>query len=162
MQRALLRRFMTAVCKAPRRSLMVGVAAVLAFGTGASVVAAGSGALPPIQLIRFARGASSAAVGSAVVRGDRDLYAFKARAGQLLMLCISAVENNAAFEVYAPGAQPRLVDDIVEITGAALPGAGAGNDAMRWTGRLPVSGAYLVVVGGTRGNATYRLAVTLH
>jgi hypothetical protein len=49
----------------------------------------------------------------------------------------------------------------LEIAGEALPGAGEGEDAARWTGVLPQSGAYLLVAGSTRGNATYRLTVEI-
>ena len=138
----------------------------LASGTFASDAVKGaeappSAATPPVQPIRFARGASSTGVNSAVVRGDRNLYSVQVRAGQRLTLRISALENNAVFNVYLPGARPGMSDDAVEVTGTALPGFGEGSDVRRWSGRLPLSGRYLVVVGGTRGNATYRLAVTL-
>lgn len=114
-----------------------------------------------IEPIRFARGASSAEVRGAVVRGERALYSIDAREGQRMSLHIRAVENNAVFQVYAPGARPETRDAVLEIVGEALPGAGEGEDATRWTGKLPRSGAYLLVVGATRGNATYTLTVTI-
>ena len=111
--------------------------------------------------IRFARGSSGAAVAGSVVRGERALYSLEARAGQTLTARISAPENNAVFQLYAPGARAALRDGMLEITGQALPGAGDGADARGWQGRLPADGAYLFVVGGTRGNARYRLDVTV-
>ena len=69
--------------------------------------------------------------------------------------------NNAVFQVHAPGARPETRDYGLEIVGQALAGAGEGDDATRWTGTLPQSGSYLVVVGATRGNASYRLTVTI-
>ena len=114
-----------------------------------------------IEPIRFARGASKAEVEGAVIRGERALYSFKARAGQIASLRISALEDNAVFQLYAPGAKPEMRDSVPEILGDALPGAGEGEDAVRWEGSLPDSGAYLLVVGPTRGNAEYRLTVTI-
>jgi hypothetical protein len=111
--------------------------------------------------IRFARGASGAEVSGAVVRGERAFYSLGARAGQAMGLRITALEDNAVFQLYAPGAVLREVDGGVEVAGTALPGAGEGEDARAWDGRLPASGDYLIVVGGTRGNATYRLRVTV-
>ena len=71
-------------------------------------------------------------------------------------------EDNAVFQVYTPGARAKRGDYGVEIGGSkALPGAGEGQDAKRWSGVLPVTGTYLVVVGPIRGNATYKLRVTV-
>jgi len=84
----------------------------------------------------------------------------ESRAGQMLTARITAVEDNAVFQLYAPGARVQHHDGAVEIMGSALPNAGEGNDARSWHGRLPQSGVYLFVVGGTRGNATYRLTIT--
>jgi hypothetical protein len=114
-----------------------------------------------LEPIRFARGASTAEVRGAVVRGERALYSIQAREGQRMSLRITAVEHNAVFQVYAPGAEVKTGDFGVEVVGEALPGAGEGDDATRWAGELPRSGAYTIVVGGTRGNATYRLTVTI-
>jgi hypothetical protein len=40
--------------------------------------------------------------------------------------------------------------------------AGETDDATVWQGTLPVSGKYLIVVGGTRGNAAYKLKITIY
>jgi hypothetical protein len=123
----------------------------------ASVSAAQESAKP----IRFARGATSAAIEGAVVRGDRDLYTLGARQGQAAQFSIASAEKNAVFQIYAPGAVHSLQDGIHEVSGTALPGAGEADDATAWSGRLPASGTYLIVVGGTRGNASYRLSVAV-
>lgn len=102
------------------------------------------------QPIRFARGANSAEVSGAVVRGEVARYTVNARQGQTLHLGITALEDNAVFQLYPPGRDA-----------AALPGAAEGEDAIRWSGRLPRSGDYRIVVGATRGNATYRLSVRI-
>jgi hypothetical protein len=62
---------------------------------------------------------------------------------------ISSLEDNAVFQIYVPGHEQTL------------DGAGEGDDATEWSGELPVSGDYRIVVGGTRGNASYRLEVTI-
>ncbi len=116
---------------------------------------------PQVQPIRFARGASGAEVQGAVVRGERALFSLEARAGQTLTARITAPEDNAVFQIWHPGAVPRQQDGMAMVDGTALPGAGEGEDARSWSGRLPASGAYLIVVGGTRGNAAFRLSVTV-
>jgi hypothetical protein len=116
----------------------------------------------PIEIIRFDRGASNKDITGAVIRGERSLYSIDARLGQRLSVSISATEDNAVFQIYAPGAQAERHDYGVEIVGAkALPGAGEGEDAKSWSSILPITGTYLVVVGPTYGNATYKLKVAI-
>ena len=79
-----------------------------------------------------------------------------------MRLRVTAVEQNAAVQVWLPGATLPADDPMGEITGETLPGAGEGQDATAWSGRLPRSGTYLVVVGPTRGGATYRLHVSIN
>ena len=75
-------------------------------------------------------------------------------------LKITALEKNAVFQVWRPGARLAAVaSDPIE--GLTLPGAGEGDDATEWHGPLPESGEYLVVVGGTRGNASYRFTLKI-
>jgi len=116
---------------------------------------------PAVEPIHFAHGTSSTEVRGAVIRGERALYSFEARGGQRLTLHIDALENNATFQVYVPGARSEMRDYGLEVIGQALPGTAEGEDATRWTGTLPQSGSYLLVVGATRGNATYHLVVTI-
>lgn len=101
------------------------------------------------QKLRFARGASSATVHGAVVRGDRDRYYVGAKKGQTMSVKITSEEDNAVFQVYLPGEEE------------ALPGAGDGDDAKDWSGELPSDAEYVIVVGGTRGNASYTLKVSI-
>ena len=112
--------------------------------------------------IRFAGGASSATVEGAAIRGELELYSLEARAGQTMTVSITSLENNAVFQIWQPGARvARDRDNLITVTGQALPRAGETDDAMRWTGTLPASGRYLFVVGGTRGNASFRLQVAI-
>jgi hypothetical protein len=106
--------------------------------------------------IKFARGKSSATLENSVVRGDRDFYTFEARAKQTLSLKITSIENNAVFDLYAPGAKIKKVDGYYEVAGREL-----ATEQTSRKGPLPASGKYLIVVGGTRGNATYKLTVAI-
>ena len=101
------------------------------------------------QKIRFARGSSSATVRGTVVRGDRDRYYLAAKKGQTMSVKITSEEDNAVFQVYLPGEEE------------ALSGAGDGDDAKDWSGELPSDAEYVIVVGGTRGNASYTLKVSI-
>lgn len=111
--------------------------------------------------IKFKRGSSSGTVSGAVVRGDRDQYFMMAGAGQWMEVKISSLENNAVFQlsIYQYGTG----EDV------QLEGAENGDDAYYWYGKLPRPGyskdgkqnAVDIVVGGTRGNASYDLTVTI-
>ena len=101
------------------------------------------------QKVRFAKGSSSTTISGAVVRGDRDRYYLGASKGQTMSVKITSLEDNAVFQVFLPGEQE------------ALPGAGEEDDATNWSGELPDYAEYGIVVGGTRGNATYKLTVSI-
>ena len=100
--------------------------------------------------IRFAPGTSSGVVEGSVVRGESDIYTLKAKTGQQMNVRITSVEDNAVFQIFQPGAGQK-----------ALPGAADGQDAKTWKGKLPATGEYRIVVGGTRGNCSYKLTVTI-
>lgn len=99
-----------------------------------------------VKRIKFARGKSSATVSNSVIRGDRDTYILGAKGGQKMTVRIASLENNAVFQIQTPD-------------GDFLSGADEGDDAMKWTGELPSTGDYKIIVGGTRGNASYKLTV---
>src|SRR3954470_3365678 len=96
--------------------------------------------------IHFESGRTTKVIKDAVVRGDTDRYLLHARAGQTLIVHITSVESNAVFDIYRPGGR-RTLENAQESTD--------------WTGPLPRSGDYIIEVGGTRGNATYTLEVTV-
>ena len=98
--------------------------------------------------IRFAKGRHSATVSNSVVRGDRDTYILGAGAGQMMTVGIKSLEDNAVFQIENPD-------------GEYLDGAGETNDATTFYGQLPDKGDYKIIVGGTRGNASYKLTVTI-
>lgn len=101
------------------------------------------------QKVRFARGTSSTTIRGAVVRGDRDRYYVGAKAGQTMTVSITSPGSNAVFQIYFSGEQE------------ALEGAADGDDATKWSGRLPADNEYVIVVGGTRGNARYTLRLSI-
>jgi hypothetical protein len=127
------------------------------------VLTLGARAAEPVPVpkpIFFARGSSSGTAGGHVLRGERALYSLKAAAGQTLTVTITTPDDNAVFQIYQPDtAIGRDADGLLEFKGPALHGAADGEDATRWSGRLPRAGTYLIVVGSTRGNARYSMDV---
>ncbi|SKA39503.1 hypothetical protein SAMN02745126_06246 [Enhydrobacter aerosaccus] len=118
--------------------------------------------VPKPRAIFFATGSSKGTVGGHVARGERDLYSLGAKAGQIMTITITAPDDNAVFQIYEPGTKvERDADGTLDFKGKPLPGVGDGDDATRWSGRLPQTGLYLIVVGGTRGNARYSMDVKI-
>ena len=66
-----------------------------------------------------------------------------ARSGQTMALSISSLEDNAVFD---------LIDPSGTILGSELK-----NEKIS----LPSTGDYQIIVGGTRGNANYDLAIAI-
>jgi hypothetical protein len=99
--------------------------------------------------VRFARGTSATTIRNAVIRGERDRYLVAAKAGQTMTVKITSLDKNAVFQIYLSGEQE------------SLPGAGETDDATKWSGRLPADNEYVIVVGGTRGNASYTLTISI-
>ena len=99
--------------------------------------------------IHFPRGSTAITLHGTVVRGDRDTYVLRARAQQTMRVRLTSLEQNAVFQLYQPGKH------------ATVQGAGEGEDATVWSGTVPVTGDYTIVVGATRGNTSYTLAVSI-
>jgi len=99
--------------------------------------------------IRFPRGANSTTISGSVVRGTQDRYILGAREGQTMTVQIRSLEDNAVFQIYLPGEQE------------SLEGAGESDDAKSWSGKIPVTIDYIIVVGASRGNASYKLEVKI-
>lgn len=93
--------------------------------------------------VKFASGANSTTIKQSVIRGERDTYLLGAKQEQQMNLKITSLEKNAVFEVIAPG------------------GKTIKQEATTWSGKLPANGDYQIVVGGTRGNASYELTVEI-
>ena len=101
------------------------------------------------QRIKFAKGENSATVSGSVLRGEQDSYLVGGREGQKMSVKISSDGKNAVFQIRDAA------------SGKYLSGAGASDDATEWSDPLPTTGDYEIVVGGTRGNADYKLSVTV-
>lgn len=85
-----------------------------------------------------------------VLRGDRRKHTtLFAKTGQTLDVNITSDEDNAVFQIYLPGEK------------GTLPGAGEMDDAKKFIGKVPIDGEYVIVVGPTRGNATYKLSYSI-
>ena len=91
----------------------------------------------------FDAGRSGTTVSDSVVRGDRDVYVLGAQGGQQMYLSITSLEDNAVFDVVTPSGI---------ILGTEM------TDEMFF---LPHTGDYEIIVGGTRGNATYDLSIDI-
>lgn len=94
--------------------------------------------------IQFPRGESSAKVSGAVIRGESDVYTLGAKENQTMNLSISSTEANAVFKLVDPNGN-TLAEDVTT-----------------WSDTLPLTGDYQVFVGGTRGNASYTLQVSIN
>lgn len=95
------------------------------------------------ERLKFATGATSTLVEDSVIRGERRAYLAGAQANQDLRVSITSLENNAVFDLVSPTGESM----IQEATSATV--------------SLPATGDYSIVVGGTRGNASYKLQVEI-
>jgi hypothetical protein len=93
--------------------------------------------------VQFEAGRNGTVINHAVVRGERDVYLLKAQGGQQMKIALTLTEQNAAFDVVSPSG------DILT------------TEAQSETVLLPHTGEYQVIVGSTRGNATYELQITI-
>ena len=101
-----------------------------------------------IQRVRFEPGANSATIKTSVLNGTRDLYLLGAQKGQFMSIRIVSLEDNAVFDVVAPPNDTGKRQTLKQ-------------EAYAWSSTLPETGDYQIVVGSTRGNASYRLQVTI-
>lgn len=90
-------------------------------------------------VVKFRKGGTSAGYSNSVIRGERDTYILGARGGQQMSVSISSLEDNAVFAIRAPNGRTLVTE------------------SRGWTGRLPADGNYRITVGGTRGNASYKI-----
>lgn len=95
------------------------------------------------EQIYFAPGEHSASVSGAVPRGTSYSYFIDASGGQSMKVSISSVESNGVFSIIAPD-------------GSVLAG-----ETTSWGGTLPNNGTYQIIVGSTRGGASYTLYVAI-
>lgn len=119
--------------------------------------------VPTPRPIHFATGSARGWVGGHVERGNPDLFSLEAEEGQFLTVRLTAPNGNATFRIHPPDtALGRGADGALTFGGEALyDGTTPGVDATRWTGKLPASGIYLIVIESTRGRARYSMDVRL-
>jgi hypothetical protein len=98
------------------------------------------------QPIRFDTGPVDVTLNGAVISGERDSYTLGMMAGETLDVVISSMEGNAVFTILGPDGNP-------------LPGTEEGKDVNNWSVPITIEGTYSILVGPTRGNATYTLVV---
>lgn len=116
--------------------------------------------LPTPKPVHFATGSTRGTVGGRVMRGAFDLYSLKAVQGQFLTVTLTVPDDNAVFQIYEPDLEiGRDAGGALEFKGSAL--HGAGDDPTRWSGRLPHSGMYVILVGSTRGSARYSMDIKI-
>ena len=93
--------------------------------------------------VAFEPGKSGATVSDSAIRGERIINVLNAGAGQRMSLSIESIEDNAVF-------------DVVDPSGVVL-----GTELKEKSIVLPHTGNYQVIVGSTRGNASYDLEVAI-
>jgi hypothetical protein len=111
-----------------------------------------------MHLIPFQPTQTCVRLEAGVVRGERDLYAVLARAGQTLSVELKDAEHNTAFSIFPPGTQISCAAERPECIGPTLTGE---SDSRHWSGRVPMTGPYFIGVASTWGNAAYQLSVSL-
>jgi hypothetical protein len=125
--------------------------------------AAVEAACPPARPVHFAAGAPEITLKGGVPRGERDCYTLPARKGQMLTVEQSDTpDTNIVFQIYQPPWQIVGSPDQMAVGGTTLPGTAEGEDARCFSGTLPATGDYLLVIGTSRGSGAYRLRVEIH
>ena len=94
--------------------------------------------------VRFQRGSSSTVVKGKAALGFPDTYLIGARGGQTMTLQLNAPPKRASFTVFTPDSNGILTDS-----------------ATRWTGVLPESGDYSIIVDGDEKGTQYTLNISI-
>ena len=112
------------------------------------------------EIIRFSRGASSAAYKKTLLKGKSHYYYFTARAGQMLNLDLISKENDAVFSIYKPFYRLTEAEGIINIKGEVLNETKAAYRMKHWLGKLSVAGQYLILIDGIKqGSSSYNLQI---
>ena len=96
--------------------------------------------------IEFASGAAAASISSSVVRGDRAIYVLRADRSQTMSVTIDSTQEQgaASFDVISPNGE-------ILSSGATV-----------FRQVLSQSGDYRIIVGGSRGNASFDMTVSIN
>ncbi|MFG6105535.1 hypothetical protein U2F10_25020 [Leptothoe sp. EHU-05/26/07-4] len=96
------------------------------------------------ESVRFAPGTSSITLSNSALQGKQNVYYLRVDGGEQMNLSIKSLENNALFDVISPS---RYI---------------LANKAKEETILLPHPGDHMVIVGGSRENATtYELTIDI-
>jgi hypothetical protein len=113
--------------------------------------------------VRFAAGAAAAEIAGGIARGEVACFTVEARKGQHMSVSQPGPgDSNIVMQIYPPPWSITRSPEGVRIRGRALHGAAEGQDAKTWSGTLPQSGNYLLVLGTTWGSGEYRLGLEIH
>jgi hypothetical protein len=121
----------------------------------------------PLRTIKFAPGRSTAEVSGSLERGAADTFRFTAKAGQTADIRITSLESNASFVIYQPPSKLTAGEDGIDIGGQKLLGGDKTDPPLdagaekHWKGVLSASGTYYVQIATDRGNASYKLRVSV-
>ena len=99
---------------------------------------------PATRRLQFKRGTSSATVTGKVSIALSDTYLVGARAGQVMTVKLTAPRKAVRFLVMSPTTRNLVADN-----------------AREWTGTLPETGDYYIIVDSDERNSTYSMTVSI-
>ncbi|HEY6660756.1 MAG TPA: hypothetical protein VI031_06430 [Pyrinomonadaceae bacterium] len=99
---------------------------------------------PASRRLQFARGTSSTTVTGRVSIALPDTFLLGARAGQVMTVKLSAPRKSVRFLVMSPTTRNLVADN-----------------AREWTGTLPETGDYYIIVDADERNSTYSMTISI-
>jgi hypothetical protein len=144
-----------------RDALRAGLGALFACCLFVYGAAAAGGCDSPTP-VRFPIGASQTQITGGIARGEMACWTIGGRRGQrMIVRQADAKRSNIVLQIYrSPWSVAHSADGLT-IHGQALPGAAEGEDTKSWTGVLPETGSYLLVLGTSWGGGPYRVHIRI-
>ena len=99
---------------------------------------------PAFRRVQFKRGSSSATVSGKVSIALPDQYLVGARAGQVMNVQLTSPQKSVRFLVMSPKSTSLIADN-----------------ARTWTGTLPETGDYHIIVDGDERGGTYSMTISI-
>lgn len=99
---------------------------------------------PAYRRVQFKRGSSSTTLTGKVSIALPDTYVVGARAGQVMTIQLTAPRKAVTFLVSSPQSRNLLADNT-----------------RSWTGTLPETGDYTIIIGGDERGGTYSMTITI-
>jgi hypothetical protein len=113
--------------------------------TGSTIVHQGTGeSKPAYRRVQFKRGMSSATLQGKVSIALPDTYLVGARAGQVMTVQLTARAKSVRFVVMTPGTMSLVADN-----------------ARTWTGTLPETGDYHIIIDADEQGGTYSMTISI-